>query len=304
MKNGRRIPILMVCYTNHALDQFLESCVDKCKLSAGVVRIGSKCENKNLEKFLLKNIKTNMRNNRLVEKRLHNETKRQRERMRELENRMKSYFENINYCKKNILDLNKLEKFIPPEYYVQLKPNDNFLKWLGFEKRKDENKSHLVNETNRNNNNDLINEIEIDYNSDFDENGERMLDEDFDILKNARILIEDENITNSFEEEYDVINEDGFRVVDKRGKSANSLKELVKSITENTVEKEIYVKNIWNLSKDDRICLYTRWVNLFRNHQYEKIKMLRPEFKESVSLLKELRLQEDKNIMQNSFIGN
>ena len=152
--------------------------------------------------------------------------------------------------------------------------------------------------------NDLINEIEIDYNSDFDENGERMLDEDFDILKNARILIEDENITNSFEEEYDVINEDGFRVVDKRGKSANSLKELVKSITENTVEKEIYVKNIWNLSKDDRICLYTRWVNLFRNYQYDQIKKLRPEFNESVNLLKQLRLQEDKDIMQNSIISN
>ena len=46
----------MVCYTNHALDQFLESCVKNCTLSNGVVRIGSRCENENLEKFLRKNI--------------------------------------------------------------------------------------------------------------------------------------------------------------------------------------------------------------------------------------------------------
>ena len=216
---------------------------------------------------------------------------------------MKSYLNSINYCKKNILDLNKLEKFMPPEYFKQLRLNDNFLEWLGFEKKKKENSYFSENETFTVYNSDLINEIEIDYNSDFDENGERMLDEDFDILKNARILIEDE-IENNFEKEYDVINEDCFRVVDTRGKSANSLKELIKSITENTVEKEIYVKNIWNLSKDDRICLYTRWVNLFRNYQYDQIKKLRPEFNESVNLLKQLRLQEDKDIMQNSIIGN
>ena len=83
-KNGRRVPILMVCYTNHALDQFLEACVNKCKLSTGVVRIGSRCENANLEKFLLKNIKNNTRQNRSVERSLYYETRRQRDRMRGL----------------------------------------------------------------------------------------------------------------------------------------------------------------------------------------------------------------------------
>ena len=300
-KNGRHVPILMVCFTNHALDQFLEACVEKCKLSTGVVRIGSRCENKNLEIFLLKNIKSNMRKNHSVEKYLHYETKRQRDRMKRLENQMKSYLNNLNYCKKNILDLNKLERFMPPEYYKQLTPNDKFLEWLGFEKKKKKNNDSSENEAFIVNNSHLINEIEIDYNSDVDENNERMLDEDFDILQNTRILIEDE-IENKLEKEYNVINENSFEEVDKR--DINTTKELIRHITENTAEKEIYIKNVWNLSKDDRICLYTRWVNLFRNYQYEQIKNLRPEFNESVNLLKELRLQEDKNIMQNSYIGN
>jgi hypothetical protein len=190
---------------------------------------------------------------------------------------------------------------MPPENYTQLTPNDTFLEWLGFEKKKKKNSDPSENEAFIVSNSHIINEIEIDYNSDFDENNERMLDEDFDILQNARILIEDE-IENNFEKEYNIINEYSFVEADK--KDTNATKELIKNITENTVEKEIYIKNVWNLSKDDRICLYTWWVNLFRNYQYEQIKNLRPEFNESVNLLKELRLQEDKNIMQNSYIGN
>ena len=300
--NERRVPILMVCFTNHALDQFLEACVEKCKLSTGVVRIGSRCENKNLEKFLLKNIKLNMQKNPSVEKYLHYETKRQRDRMIGLENQMKSYLNKLNFCKKNIVDLNQLEKFMLPEYYKQLKSNDDFLEWLGFEKKKEESNDPSENdEAMIFSNSDLLNEIEIDYNSDFDENGERMLDEDFVILKNARILIKDE-IENNFEKEYNAVNQNDFKLDNKIG--TITTKELVKIITENTIEKEIYIINVWSLSKDDRICLYTRWVNLFRNYQYEQIKYLKPEFNESVSLLKELRLQHDKNIMQNSYIGN
>jgi hypothetical protein len=54
-------PILMICYTNHALDQFLESCVNTCKLDSGVVRVGSRSKNEKLDEFLLKNIKRSSR---------------------------------------------------------------------------------------------------------------------------------------------------------------------------------------------------------------------------------------------------
>jgi hypothetical protein len=123
-----------------------------------------------------------------------------------------------------------------------------------------------------------------------------MLDEDFDILKDARILVEDE-IENNIENEYD---QNVFKLADE----TITRKKLIKNITDNTLEKEIYIKNVWNLSKDDRVCLYTRWVNLFRNYQSEQIKNLKREFYESVSLLKELRLQHEEHIMQNSYIGN
>ena len=57
-------PILVVCYTNHALDQFLEGILDFCP--TGIVRVGSRCKNPQLEEFNLKNIRRKMRTDRKV----------------------------------------------------------------------------------------------------------------------------------------------------------------------------------------------------------------------------------------------
>lgn len=63
-------PILLVCYTNHALDQFLRdllSTIDKTVLldwfaftnghSSGIVRVGGRCQDKNIEQYTLRAIR-------------------------------------------------------------------------------------------------------------------------------------------------------------------------------------------------------------------------------------------------------
>lgn len=59
--DDRHRPILMVCYTNHALDQFLEKCVEECKLTDGVVRVGGQSKSLKLNNFKLTTIKDRMR---------------------------------------------------------------------------------------------------------------------------------------------------------------------------------------------------------------------------------------------------
>ena len=54
----------MICYTNHALDQFLEYCVDQCKLTSGVIRVGSQSKSEKLKPFQLSAVKFNNRRNR------------------------------------------------------------------------------------------------------------------------------------------------------------------------------------------------------------------------------------------------
>lgn len=62
-EGDRHRPILMICYTNHALDQFLESCVEKCGLSDGVVRVGGQSRSDKMNNFKLASVKQMMRRN-------------------------------------------------------------------------------------------------------------------------------------------------------------------------------------------------------------------------------------------------
>lgn len=56
LANAKQTPILIACYTNHALDQFLEGIMKYCATDGELVRIGrTKCEA--LKKCQLSNIK-------------------------------------------------------------------------------------------------------------------------------------------------------------------------------------------------------------------------------------------------------
>jgi hypothetical protein len=145
----KRRPILMVCYTNHALDQFLEYCVRECGLKNGVVRIGSRCENENIQPFLLSNIKRNKsvmngaNNKQLIQE--------QRQKFKDLETRVKKlndlinattcHYENLN----GLVSFKALKDYMRKEHFDQLtncnrefenvseKSSDDFtlIEWLG-----------------------------------------------------------------------------------------------------------------------------------------------------------------------------
>ena len=308
--NSQHVPILMICYTNHALDQFLEYCMNDCNLYEGVVRIGGRSQSKNLESFLLKNVKLKVRKERKLSKSLFKETMRQRDEVRNLENRIKNHLKMVNFGKRKIISLHKLRNFMQSEYYQQLKTDEQLLKWLGFERKLEENNSIYQENTKKiiiEQNNTVIEEDSLsDYYDDKEEN-DRMLDEDFENSTNKTILKihedEDDFDLMKLKEKFDIINDDGFRTIGNKGKTINPIKEKIEKITKNQVEKEIHTHDLWILSEDDRISLYTLWVNLFRKKQNEEIKYLKPKYIKSLKTLNELRLQEDMMIMQKAFIG-
>ncbi|CAF4022002.1 unnamed protein product [Adineta steineri] len=57
-------PILLICQTNHALDQFLELIKNRLNLTEGIIRVGSRCKNEAIEPFSLSNARKRVRNNR------------------------------------------------------------------------------------------------------------------------------------------------------------------------------------------------------------------------------------------------
>lgn len=64
----KRSPILVICYTNHALDQFLEGIIPFCD---SLVRIGGKSQNESLQAFNLSTIKSKMKTDRNVPNYIH-----------------------------------------------------------------------------------------------------------------------------------------------------------------------------------------------------------------------------------------
>jgi hypothetical protein len=58
LKQHHRGPILLICYTNHALDQFLEHL---CPYTDKITRIGGRCKNEAFEKFKIVNKRKNIK---------------------------------------------------------------------------------------------------------------------------------------------------------------------------------------------------------------------------------------------------
>ena len=51
-----KCPIIIVCYTNHALDQFLEGLIDLRLPNTDIVRVGGRCNSEKVKKFKLREI--------------------------------------------------------------------------------------------------------------------------------------------------------------------------------------------------------------------------------------------------------
>jgi len=118
-------PILVVCYTNHALDQFMEGILSFTKK---VVRIGGQSKSKIIQEYNLRNITRMQRRSITTNKGLRN-----------IENQVKTTMDNIKYFKKcsevvsynaGILELSLLKNGMPNQYHNFFKTTLDLLSWL------------------------------------------------------------------------------------------------------------------------------------------------------------------------------
>ena len=132
-------PILMICYTNHALDQFLELIVSQCKLTTGVVRVGGRCKSENLEPFLLTKIKRHANMTRTIDGDIFHRIKDHYRIMKELKEKVQPYTDFIESSYHCVLSYETLSQFLENQNHLeQLKSdpkqskNYMLLLWLGF----------------------------------------------------------------------------------------------------------------------------------------------------------------------------
>lgn len=364
--NERHKPILMICQTNHALDQFLEHCIKECNLQHGVVRVGGQSKSKNLDNFKLAHIKSELyRTNKILDKDVYFRTKDEKKTMYELKERLDELCNKIRHVFSDygVMSFEALQHFMLAEHVEHFKRDDYFykfgadyclIKWLGFfdnlEEEVEEDGEEIMDdevvvkdELSNDEDEETPNEDDLD---DLDDsmNRERMLEEDFDTydyiifserelgkkfkefeakskmskisniisckdieqMKNMNLNVEGRH--NKRQSNWMIQKGGGKSLKNKKNKSELYLSRLFyeSSQMKRTNYKNDRIikaeKNPHQLSYNERFLLYLSWLDSFKLDQDKELDELGRKFDECATSLQELRMQQDRSILEDAII--
>lgn len=323
LANTSQWPILIVCYTNHALDQFLEGILKFCDDNE-LVRIGGKSQCPALEQYNLSTIKSEMKSKRKVPTFIHHGRAESHYQLKLIQNEISDLEKNIEHISDTVLgdELLRVILTLNREHYSQLLElaNDRalnvaILNWLGYRIRTD---------TGRQINNafNLFDDIDdgfiIDDEPEMDEEYVRALeeerfidgsgsdDEDNDdekvIRKTYRGTTRPINFNNVVPMNH-VEDADGFQQVTKNRKSfKQQINKEIKKSEKMTEEHAKAVGNINALLPNDRWNLYRLWVKLYVHGFESQIKIFRDQYRIECLRYNGLRKQEDIEIVKKAKI--
>ena len=125
----RNCPIVVVCYTNHALDQFLEGILS---FNKNLVRIGTRCKNEKVEKYQIAEVLNKMEQSRAIPDDLFHKLKNEKDEVKYQRDSYNciQYFLSMIHEGKGIVSLDVLyrEEIISETVYENL--NKRFLDWI------------------------------------------------------------------------------------------------------------------------------------------------------------------------------
>lgn len=136
-ENTKMDPILVVCYTNHALDQFL---VGISKYSEKLVRIGGRCKTEELEEYSLQNYRMKAREDKSISKTIHEKKIDCLMNLQTCKEKIELVSEKLKCTKQGILRLTELSQFMDDIHVNSFQLDEetenqgaSIDKWLGFD---------------------------------------------------------------------------------------------------------------------------------------------------------------------------
>ena len=284
--NKRRGPILVLCYTNHALDQFLEGIL---KFNDEIVRVGSRSKNEALEKFNISNLKRTSRE--LLSQNVRTSFAKIRGKMTEQEQEMIDINAKIEASRKHVLSENEIGHNMGGALDIieagcqnnfqtvgkQGRPKSCIQEWLGLgstvlqEGLVDEFVDMRIDEENEVNG-EVNDQVDIKEDAEREQE-QRFLDLDEDDVqhdalkelkeKKERAMnnVDIVRIDSEFENE-------GFQISKKEMKRRKQFAktELSKTSTMNREERSRAERDPWSLSRPARWRLYRTWVSGYQYH--------------------------------------
>ncbi len=315
-------PILVVCYTNHALDQFLEGILPFCQ---SMIRIGGKSKSPLLEHFNLKNVKMCEQKEKKVPAYIFKNRMDCRETLAGIQTKLSELEAAIETTNKKLLNAElfaTIAEFNRSQYknLIDLSLINGIATWLGL---------------------DMLNEPteDTDFLLDFEEtqgpavDGETDDGEEFEIEGDEEEIEHIENMRridgDSDEDDYDARSTltnpqpgpssftnnlhhlsiddraDGFQLQRHQKKiQKNRIKMELKKTECMSEAKAKTVNDIWDLAQHQKWNLYRLWRKLYVERIEEEVRDQRKRYRNEWVRFVSLRNQEDLEIVQgHSIIG-
>ncbi|XP_067659791.1 NFX1-type zinc finger-containing protein 1-like [Haliotis asinina] len=330
LRGQKHLPVLVVCYTNHALDQFLAGLL---KVFEGkLIRVGGRFTTELMKRHSLKYARDGIKKQKAVPSHIHEAKMAILRKMKSLKRTIHLSAAKLEVAKREILHENCLRSFMDEKLRRQFPQEDLsprgpiILKWL----RIDADLA-LTDRTS-----DQSCRTEDD--SDEEDSGEKGVSlSDYDLPRNRHQIVQD--LLQILDLDFDFDTEDtmdenelpetedqvtqkyvAFNVtklgdgtvsrfysaqerrkqvetLQKKRKLKQSLMEKITSFDSMTRDEETSLNDIWKLPHKDRWRLYRFWVDLFCEHAWEEITLKEEEYENCSFRFQEVSLQGDKLIL-------
>ena len=313
-------PILVMCYTNHALDQFLEGIIDTecCGREPNVIRVGGRCKNEKVDAHNLKKIRNHQRqfNSEIASI------------LRDLEfcnperalNKLNSH-----YKRSSLLPLDQIRTVADPDHYYQLTQVVKCKEQVGNEaevwvnlwtdtpsgskagikknpaliEQRDTKGTNVYNLFDK-----LKSEfVDVDCEAILAQN-ERMDDSDLEGYKRATLSINESEppVVSHYQEEFsdDESDDEHLKQKPQRYRKGDADKVIGKKIRTTCMEDDEVreVDDITNLSNKDRWRLYNYWEQERLKYLESENRKLVKEYTEKCKRLEKLRQLEDGHTLE------
>ncbi|XP_025119095.2 NFX1-type zinc finger-containing protein 1 isoform X2 [Bubalus bubalis] len=334
----QKFPILVVCYTNHALDQFLEG-IYKCQKTS-IVRVGGRSNSEILKQFTLRELRNKREFRRNLPMHLRRAYMSIMTQMKESEQELHEGAQTLECTMRGVLQEQHLEKFISPQHWKSLMngPNQDS-EWVCFRGRKHsmmleflglgvgsftqsvapaapENTAQAEREEEEEEGEEDGSLIEIAEEADLIQ-ADRMIEEEEPARPRRRRKEENGAIQELAEvllamrldnhgpgmaagQEQATGEWETQRSQKKRMKK--KVKAELRKLNTMTEAEANKIQDVWQLDLNSRWQLYRLWLQMYQADTRRKILNYERQYRTSAERMAELRLQEDLHILKDAQI--
>ncbi|CAF0927851.1 unnamed protein product [Adineta steineri] len=311
-------PILMICHTNHALDQFLELIVKRLNINEGIIRVGNQCQNSNIQRFSLYNARQRARENRSIPQNIFNRRRELLAEKMKAEGDLKLHRYKMEMSQTNILPLSSFTDYaiIDSKHLQSLLAPYNYnivekvlFEWFDLDSGFEQISDHLVYEDNAERD---VSPMEITYNTEDEldeeqeEEQQRRRDE-FDIeeyehFSSSAVRKPEKFIVNPIKDKDDRERESetGRRKRNDNDRSIQFIIQYPTTLNDETIQE--IGDDVWKLSMVQRYDLYGYWLLKYRQYLHDSISDSSRVYNQAVSALAEHNQEQDYHILKDSII--